>query len=159
MVQKLEVRDPRWDLAWCFGDILRDIPRRLGGNAALDAACATVVETMPCLTSRSYSAQMIKAYAHGLRTLQRTLSDLHQSTSTESWVAIYLMWICQVHLTLESIEFAASLTCRRAGLVFRMTRCWTTLKDCFICGLSRHPRLSVRWAVISVMSFVRCSCL
>lgn len=65
---------------------------------------------------------MIKAYAHGLRTLQRTLSDPHQATSTEIWVAIYLMWICQVLIIHTLPALAAKLTHSRAGLVFRTTR-------------------------------------
>lgn len=96
IVSKLEVRDVRWDILWSFGDVLREVPQRLGGNHALDAATMAVVETIPSLVEASYSPKMIKAYAHGLRTLQEVLCHSAQAMEAETWAAVYLMFICQV---------------------------------------------------------------
>lgn len=96
IVSKLEVRDVRWDMLWSFGDVLREVPQRLGNSHALDAAATAVVETIPVLTQAAYSPQMIRAYAHALRTLQDVLTNSMQAMEAETWVAIYLMFICQV---------------------------------------------------------------
>lgn len=100
-VSHLAIRDlPGYDLIWTFGDILQDVPARLGTHAALDAAANAIVATSPCLAVHTTTTTSMRvAYASGLRSLREALVPVEGSKAAvpiEIWLAVYLLWICQV---------------------------------------------------------------
>lgn len=116
LVRKLEVRDVRWDLVWAFGDILADVPQRVGNNRALDAASNAILRTMGSLNGSAYTSRMTKEYAQALRALRITLRDPQNAETAETWLAVYLMWICHVRAPRALSAKCASLTSAK-GLV------------------------------------------
>lgn len=116
LVRKLDVRDVRWDLVWAFGDVLHDVPQRIGNNRALDAASNAMLRTIGSLNGSGYTPQMTKGYAKALQALQITLRNPQNAVTVETWLAIYLMWICHVRTLLALRDRYARLTAAQ-GLV------------------------------------------
>ena len=56
----LAVEDVRFDLN-IYGTFFKDIPSRLGRNAALDSAVLALTTTLPCMHTRYQSAEMFKS--------------------------------------------------------------------------------------------------
>ncbi|KAG9238509.1 hypothetical protein BJ875DRAFT_450939 [Amylocarpus encephaloides] len=94
LVSTLEVTDLRFDLTY-YGGFLRDIPRRLGDNAALDSSVAALACAFPSVYTRRQSPEMLDKYVHALKTLRVCLNDPIIVYASNTLCAIYLIEICQ----------------------------------------------------------------
>lgn len=90
----LAVTDIGFDLS-IYGPFFKDIPRRLGRNAALDASARALTIASPTLRTHQPSPEAIKCYVTALRCLQAALRDPVQAVSSETLCAVYLVMICQ----------------------------------------------------------------
>jgi hypothetical protein len=95
-IQKLQVKDPRYDLCWAYGGLLSEIPRRLGTNAALDASVAAMMAAISDLGNPRKSPVTFTRYGYALRCLKSCLDDPIAVQSSSTLCAIYLIWISQV---------------------------------------------------------------
>lgn len=95
-IHKLEVKDIRFDLVWAYGALLREIPKRLGTNSALDAAVSAMTTTAADLASGYKSPEALVRYGHALTALRTCLDNPVTAQSSSTLCAIYLIWICQV---------------------------------------------------------------
>lgn len=106
-VHKLEVQDIRFDLVWAYGGLLREIPKRLGTNSALDAAVSAMTSTAADLAAGYKSPEALVRYGQALTALRTCLGNPVTAQSSSTLCAIYLIWICQVS---ASIGGANTLT-------------------------------------------------
>lgn len=97
-VSLLDINDPSYDLA-CYGPWFKDLPRRLGTNAALDAAVEAMVGFYPHLRRHdqsSLSRGSVVRYVNALQALRTCLNDPQSANKPETLCAIYVLMICQV---------------------------------------------------------------
>ncbi|KAH6853191.1 hypothetical protein B0I37DRAFT_358733 [Chaetomium sp. MPI-CAGE-AT-0009] len=90
----LKVSDLRYDLAGC-GSFLKDLPRRLGRNRALDASIGALTALFPKLYTAETSRGMLAAYVYALECLRSTLADRATAQTPETLCAIYIITLCQ----------------------------------------------------------------
>lgn len=98
-VSALEVLDPRFDLT-IYGNFVREIPRRLGTNEALDAAVGTLTTALPLVHTRQQSAELYHKYVEALQSLRVCLGDPAKAASPNTLCALYFVIICQVNYSL-----------------------------------------------------------
>lgn len=99
----LTITDVRYDITY-YGAFLRDIPRRLGSSAALDASVKAVVTAYPYLHHQNFTPDAYMEYCNSLRALRESLNDPVEARSSNTLCAVYLITICQVrHLRLDSL--------------------------------------------------------
>jgi hypothetical protein len=101
-VHKLEVQDIRFDLVWAYGGLLREIPKRLGTNSALDAAVMAMTSTAADLAAGYKSPEALVRYGSALTALRTCLDNPVTAQSSSTLCAIYLIWICQVRRSTSS---------------------------------------------------------
>ena len=90
-------------LVWNFGAFLREVPRRLGTNEALDAASDALVTAYTWYTSSSVGyripdTEALTKHSLALNALRNCLDDPVKAHSSETLCAIMLLQICQVLL-------------------------------------------------------------
>lgn len=95
-VDRIKMREVRFDQVLAFSDVLNDIPQYLGSDAALDAAVKTYTSIVPFVMTGTRSQPMLKTYIDGLKTLRTSLSSSAEIPKATTWAAVYLMWISQV---------------------------------------------------------------
>lgn len=95
-IQKLQVRDTRYDIVWAYGGLFNEIPKRLGTNAALDASVLALTSAISGIGNIRKSPQLLRLYGNALRSLKTCLDDPVAVRSSSTLCAIYLIWICQV---------------------------------------------------------------
>lgn len=95
-VHKIEVKDLRYDICWAYGDLLKEVPKRLGTNAALDTSVWALTTILSDLSTGQKSVHALTRYGWALRALRRCLNDPLLAKSSSTLCAIYLIWICQV---------------------------------------------------------------
>jgi hypothetical protein len=100
-VSALQVSDARFDLS-VYGSLFKEIPRRLGRNAALDASVGALTTALPWVHTHHRSADMFDRYAHALKSLRASLDDPVQARSADTLCAVYLIVICHASLKLAS---------------------------------------------------------
>ncbi|KAK3074261.1 hypothetical protein LTR53_003422 [Teratosphaeriaceae sp. CCFEE 6253] len=84
--------DFRFSLAVGYGEHLYEVPRRLGVNAALDAAAAAVVEAYAIFCSRrAVTARGLMLYSKALRELRLSLDDAVVARSAETLCAVMVL--------------------------------------------------------------------
>lgn len=93
----LGVQDIRYGLG-VYGEFLRDIPRRLGTNEALDTAVGALTSAYPMLYTRQPSVEALSKYVQAIRALRICVEDPVQARCPNTLCAIYLMMICQVRV-------------------------------------------------------------
>lgn len=101
LIQKLEVKEVRYDLCWGYGYFLRDVPKRLGTNAALDSAVRALMAMSSYLCTAQQQSQQplsLARYGHALNCLRTCLDDPATARSSSTLCAIMLIWICHVRL-------------------------------------------------------------
>ncbi|KAK0105065.1 hypothetical protein ONS95_004570 [Cadophora gregata] len=98
----LRITDVRYDLG-VYGTFIKDIPRRLGTNAALDASVRAVTSTYSAVHTRSKTVESLEHYVDALEVLRNTLNDPVEAGSANTLCAMYLMMVCQVS-TLRSLR-------------------------------------------------------
>lgn len=91
----LEVTDIRFDIS-IYGDFLKEIPRRLGTNEALDASVCALATAFSSIHSRQQSTAMLNGYGKALNSLRVCLNDPAKAQSPDTLCALYLVMICQV---------------------------------------------------------------
>lgn len=101
LVSALEVTDLRYSLI-CYGGFVKDIPRRLGTNDALDASVGALTSAFSSLQRRRQSPETLSRYVHALKTLRISLNDPAKAHSPNTLCAMYLIMICQVSLVSSS---------------------------------------------------------
>jgi hypothetical protein len=111
----LEVTDLRYDLS-CYGSFLKDIPKRLGSNTALDASVNVLTSAFSSLYTRQQSLETLSRYVNALKALRICLDDPSQAWTANTLCAIYLLLICQVRtITLNQCDKSKSNLLYRAG--------------------------------------------
>lgn len=95
LISTLQVVDLRYDVSY-YGEFLKDIPRRLGSNKALDAAAGALSSAYVSLHTRQQSVSTYTEYGNALKALRLCLDDPVKGNSPETLCAIYLVMICQV---------------------------------------------------------------
>ncbi|KAJ5127227.1 hypothetical protein N7448_008006 [Penicillium atrosanguineum] len=93
-INTLGISDIRYDITF-YGPFLKDLPRRLGHSAALDAATKALVSSYPYFHGREVPHGVLIHYGKSLRTLRETLNDPAKIQSPDTLCAIYLISICQ----------------------------------------------------------------
>lgn len=91
--------DLRYNLTWAFGTFIQDVPRRLGKNAALDAAATSLaLSHVRYSTGREDAApEELKAYVNALSVLRRCLDDPVVARDANTLCAVMLLLFSQVH--------------------------------------------------------------
>lgn len=104
LVRHLEAsHDLRYHLPWVYGSFIEDIPRRIGGNAALDAAVAALMSAHSNLllhrsTPPTISPDILVKYSRALMILRLGLDDPVKAIQAETLCAVMLLLICQTFL-------------------------------------------------------------
>ena len=90
--------DIKYQLVWNFGAYLLDVPRRLGVNAALDAAADLLVcsHKYYCGGRNGSDQQLLSKHGRALRLLREEIDDEVRARSTETLCAVMLLMIAQV---------------------------------------------------------------
>lgn len=100
-ISTLQISDVRYDITY-YGPFLRELPQRMGQNAALDASIKSLVTCYPYfhkVHGREFPQEVLVDYGKSLRVLRKTLSDPKECHSPHTLCAIYLLSVCQVRLT------------------------------------------------------------
>lgn len=92
--------DIRYHPTWAFGIFLCEVPRRLGLNAALDAAAVSLLISHQrfALGGKELACRELSAYSHALDTLRVCLDDAALATTAETLTAVMILMLCQVSL-------------------------------------------------------------
>ena len=93
----LEITDPRYDLT-IYGNFMKEIPRRLGSNSALDAAVYALTVAFASIHKTQPSAEAIHGYSRALNSLRLCLMDSTRRKSPDTLCAMYLIMMLQVRL-------------------------------------------------------------
>ncbi len=100
LVHKVELTpDINYQLRMNFGGYLDEIPRRLGSNAALDAASAALIAAHTNYCSSGcprLEQELLTRHSHALTVLRETLNDPVRTQSSETLCAILVLSIVQV---------------------------------------------------------------
>jgi hypothetical protein len=83
-----------------FGPFIREVPSRLGHNAALDAAAAVLVNAHTSLVHKKLALGIVspQLYLRAIKTLQTCLEDPHQGMSTNTLCASVLLSLVEVSM-------------------------------------------------------------
>lgn len=109
LVSALGVTDIRFELS-IYGDFLRDIPRRLGRNAALDSSVAALTTAFEAIHTRHQPAEVFTKYARALNSLRLCLDDPVEAQTPETLCAIWIVVICQVGGTVSLVDLSEMTT-------------------------------------------------
>ena len=90
--------DLRYNLTWAFGNFIQDVPRRLGKNAALDAAATSLALSHVRYSTgrRDAAPEEIKAYINALKVLRGCLDDAEVARDANTLCAVMLLLFTQV---------------------------------------------------------------
>ncbi|KAH8803622.1 hypothetical protein F5884DRAFT_837409 [Xylogone sp. PMI_703] len=108
-IRTLEATDLRYDLCWGYGTFMREIPKRLGTNPALDAAADALTSASTYLFSgeQSHMKPAMAQYGRALKTLRACLDDPATARSPATLCAILFIWCCQCWISTEA-DFATA---------------------------------------------------
>lgn len=85
---------------------MKDIPKRLGSNEALDAAVAAITKAHASFRSRQESIEVLAAYTRAITTLRVYVQDPRKAQTADTLCAIWLIMVCQVSVrSLSLYEF------------------------------------------------------
>jgi len=104
--------DLRYNLTWAFGNFIQDVPRRLGKNAALDAAATSLALSHVRYSTgrRDATPEEIKAYINALTVLRNCLDDPEVARDANTLCAVMLLLFAQVYIHLHEQILRADLT-------------------------------------------------
>jgi hypothetical protein len=104
--------DLRYNLTWAFGNFIQDVPRRLGKNAALDAAATSLaLSHVRFSTGRKDAApEELTAYINALSVLRNCLNDPNVARDANTLCAVMLLLFCQVSFHEDERSLTAGLT-------------------------------------------------
>jgi hypothetical protein len=95
-VESLEIQDIRYDVTWMYGPFMREIPKRLGVNAALDASADALASAFTDLRTQKTTLLTLEKYGVALKAARRCLESPVESQTAETMCAIGMVMICQV---------------------------------------------------------------
>jgi hypothetical protein len=93
----LGVTDVRFDLT-IYGNFMKEVPRRLGSNKALDATVYALTAAFASVHKHQPSAEAINGYGRALKSVRLCLMDPIQKKSPDTLCAMYLIMVLQVNL-------------------------------------------------------------
>ncbi|KAJ5520659.1 hypothetical protein N7463_001112 [Penicillium fimorum] len=99
-IRTLDISDIRFDISF-YGLFLKDIPRRLGESAVLDAAAQALVSSHPLLhplRNKEVPRDALVLFGKSLRALRECLDNPVEVRSPHTLCAVYLISICQAWL-------------------------------------------------------------
>ena len=104
--------DLRYNLTWAFGNFLQEVPRRLGKNAALDAAATSLALSHDRYSTvrRDAVPEEIKAYINALTVLRNCLDDPEVARDANTLCAVMLLLFAQVFIVLPGHILRVDLT-------------------------------------------------
>ncbi|CAI4216057.1 unnamed protein product [Parascedosporium putredinis] len=112
-VALLDVADLRYDLS-SYGGFLKDIPRRMGQNIALDASVGALTAAFPTIYTKQVSPAALEAYVNAIQCLRAILANPTKAKTPETLCSIYLIMLCQSWLG-RTDDQNHNPTRRRAG--------------------------------------------
>lgn len=91
--------DLRYNLTWAFGTFIQEVPRRLGENAALDAAATSLALSHVRYSTgrRDPAPEEIKAHINALSVLRKCLNDPVVARDANTLCAVMLLLFAQVY--------------------------------------------------------------
>ncbi|KAF2217504.1 hypothetical protein CERZMDRAFT_15141, partial [Cercospora zeae-maydis SCOH1-5] len=95
LIDKMSIDDVRYDLCFTYGPFLKEIPKRLGENAVLDASVSALTATMSDLATRKNTNERYRRYGNALSALRTSLQEPFAAHSSLILCAIFIVWICQ----------------------------------------------------------------
>jgi hypothetical protein len=101
----LHISDVRYSLS-VYGIFLKDLPKRLGTDDALDACVSLFTRGMPLVHCRELSQDQLEDYGHALGAVRLRLNDPSRVGSVNSLCAVYLMMISLVSVHLYTSVLA-----------------------------------------------------
>jgi hypothetical protein len=104
--------DLRYNLTWAFGDFIQDVPRRLGKNAALDAAATSLALSHVRFSNgrKDAAPEELTAYINALSVLRNCLNDSNVARDANTLCAVMLLLFCQVSFHEDERSSTAGLT-------------------------------------------------
>ena len=92
--------DLRYNLTWAYGGFIQDVPRRLGKNAALDAAATSLALSHVRYSTgrRDVAPEELKAYINALKVLRNCLNDPVVARDANTLCAVMLLLFSQVKI-------------------------------------------------------------
>jgi hypothetical protein len=97
----LEVTDVRYALS-CYGELLIDLPKRLGRNPGLDAAVNAMTISYAGYRNGKRSSEATSSYLNAIQALKSCFHDPSVALAPETLCAMYLCMICQVRTAASS---------------------------------------------------------
>ncbi|CAI7636164.1 unnamed protein product [Penicillium glandicola] len=108
-ISTLDISDIRFDISF-YGPFLKDLPRRLGESAVLDAAAQALISSHPFLHRRpggEAPRDVLMLFGKSLRALRECLDNPVEVRSPHTLCAIYLISICQAWLGKQEKQSAS----------------------------------------------------
>ena len=104
--------DLRYNLTWAFGNFIQEVPRRLGKNAALDAAATSLALSHVRYSTgrRDAAPEELKAYINALKVLRNCLDDPEVARDVNTLCAVMLLLFAQVDIHHLAQIFRVELT-------------------------------------------------
>ncbi|KAJ5193030.1 Cytochrome P450 [Penicillium cf. viridicatum] len=99
-IRTLDISDIRFDISF-YGSFLKDLPRRLGESAVLDAAAQALVSSHPFLhrlRGKEVPRDALIRFWKSVKALRQSLDNPVEIRSPHTLCAIYLISICQAWL-------------------------------------------------------------
>lgn len=94
-------QNSNYQLPWNFGPFLEDVPRRLGNNAALDAAAEALMTAYVAFRGRAGAdpdrthRTCTKSYGNAIKSLRECLND-HRASDSETLCSTMILLIVEV---------------------------------------------------------------
>lgn len=93
--------DIRYNLTWAYGPFIQEVPRRLGQNAALDAAATSLAlcHVRYATGRRDATPEELKAYINALGVLRTCLDNTTVARDPNTLCAVMLLLFTQVGIS------------------------------------------------------------
>jgi hypothetical protein len=114
LVSALEFKDLGYDLS-CYGGFLKEIPKRLGTNNALDASVTALTTAFSSMLTHQHtqSVEAVSKYGNALKSLRISLQNPARAGTIDTLCAIYLVMVCQVSVISGAMQADSMLTGRQ----------------------------------------------
>jgi hypothetical protein len=111
-INRLEIRDVRYDIS-SYGNFLRQLPRRVHTNEALEAAVDAFDAAFSSPANQEGSVLRLRKYGAALKALRVCLCNPAKAITVETLCAVYLVMLVQVRVFLHLQTAFVSLSSRR----------------------------------------------
>ncbi|KAK1149036.1 hypothetical protein N8T08_007713 [Aspergillus melleus] len=123
MATLLNMSDVRYEVIY-YGEFLKDLPRRLGSNAVLDASVVAFTHGYSAIHTHRPSPEALGSYVHALKTLRFALEDPVKTRTAETLCGIYLIMICQSWLGKQEDNYVSHGEAMAHLLSMAVTQNW-----------------------------------